>query len=249
MLLSTGRLYLLYQERLPAWTLLPLTSTLPVSGLMNLVVDPTDAQVVYVMAGSHTEDTLIHPGKGLFRSTDGGQTWEPRKNGIGDASVWDLDFHPNLPQTMYASGWLSSEQKATVFKSTDGSTTWHPTALRTDNENPVARTFAVATDPLAPDTVYAGNGGGLFRTTDGGETWSRAAGSLGYARIADISAVSFGDRTILYIGVWGGDVGASLTKATPQKSSLQQGYIQSGVYQFTDTHVFALYLPLVTRGE
>jgi photosystem II stability/assembly factor-like uncharacterized protein len=232
------------------WTLLPLTSTLPVSGLMNIVVDPTDAQTVYVMAGSHTEDTLIHPGKGLFRSTDGGQTWEPRKNGIGDVSVWDLAFHPVQSQTMYASGWLSGEEKVTVFKTTDGSATWQPTSLRIDNENPVAREVAVAIDPLAPDTVYVGDGGGLFRTIDGGETWSRAAGTLGYARIADVSTVSFGDRTILYVGVWGGDVGSSSTKDTTQTISLHQGYIQSGVYQYTDAHdTFAVYLPLVMRDD
>jgi len=141
------------------------------SGISNLPV---------VLAADPHTSTLWSTGWDdvkLFRSTDSGATWEPRLRSDGANHV---AFDPTDPQVLYAYG-------AGVFKSTDGGLTW--SVLEKDiydgGEIPPLLSFAI--DPTNPAILYAGSvseskyvpQGGVFRSIDGGATWSLTGRNLG----------------------------------------------------------------------
>jgi photosystem II stability/assembly factor-like uncharacterized protein len=120
-----------------------------------LAVDPQDSRTVY----------LSTFGTGLFKSTDGGETWNPASSGLPQTSSGSYTFTPIIavdPQTsgtVYASPW-----GAGVFKSTDGGTSWNAfnAGLTSLSVN------SLAIDRQNPNTVYAGtSGGGVFVITFG----------------------------------------------------------------------------------
>jgi photosystem II stability/assembly factor-like uncharacterized protein len=223
----------------------PITFTSPISVITDLIIDPLNNQTLFVAAGNWTTDMSPHPGKGVFRSIDGGATWRPITLGMGDVPAFALAIHPEQPQTIYASAWLTSESKVTVFKSTDGGDTWAPTSLRATRDYlGVWAVPSLVIDPLAPNTLYAGAADGLYRTLDGGVVWTRAAGGLGYTQILALAAASSTDRTIVYAGTIGG------ASSGGQLRYVNAAYVQGGVYKQTVDHrsmTSNVYLPLVLR--
>jgi photosystem II stability/assembly factor-like uncharacterized protein len=132
----------------------------PVEGIVNAVaVDPLIPRTLY--AGTDQE--------GLFKSTDGGETWVAVNNGLPGLRVWRLAIDPQLSSTLYA-----TIAGAGIFKSVDGGGTW--SAAQTGIPPSVRMSvLALAIDPQTPMTLYAGtNGDSLFKTTDGGASWSRS---------------------------------------------------------------------------
>jgi photosystem II stability/assembly factor-like uncharacterized protein len=119
-----------------------------------LAVDPTDGNVVFAaLRGGGVSRG------GVFKSTDGGESWSP--TAITDiTSVVAID--PTNPNTVYAG-------TTEIFKSTDGGNTW--SAVNQGLTKPGA-VLSIVVDPRNPNTVYAGTGGGCFKSTDGGQTWS-----------------------------------------------------------------------------
>lgn len=226
----------------------PLTFTMPISAVSQILVHPTEPLTVYIAAGRWTWNLSSGPGKGVFRSRDGGQTWASSTEGMGDVAAFALAIHPGQPRTVYATAWLSSANKVTVFKSTDGGDTWTPTGLRMDYDY---RGNPIVIDPIAPETLFAAGQDGLFRSVDGGETWMRAPGSLGEVSVTALSAASAGERTIVYVGTTGGALSGSLDRQSLSSSPLQQTYVRGGIYQQTVVHRPArdvIYLPLVTKN-
>jgi photosystem II stability/assembly factor-like uncharacterized protein len=138
-------------------------STVPAEGLPNtrdyhsLLVSPTDARSL--LLGTHD---------GLFRSGDGGRTWERAELSGRDAM--------NLARqqggrTVWAAGHL------VLAKSTDGGTTWTDTSPR---GLPGLDVHGFAVDPADPKIVYAAVAGkGLFRSVDGGVTFATASTKVG----------------------------------------------------------------------
>ena len=125
------------------------------------VIDPAHPGALYANAGGR-----------LFKTTDSAAHWSE----FGTPSVTILAVDPQTPSTLYGS------RNSALFKSTDGGLTWNPS----DAGIPCPcyiRTFAI--DPADPNVLYAAyNGtsgnvsGGVFKSTDGGETWSMAAAGL-----------------------------------------------------------------------
>lgn len=116
----------------------------------------------------------------LFRSTDSGATWEPGRRRQSDGSdANQVAFDPTDPQVLYAYG-------AGILKSTDGGLTWSvlEKSIYYGGEIPPLLSFAI--DPTNPAILYAGSvsksryvpRGGVFRSTDGGATWSLTGQSL-----------------------------------------------------------------------
>jgi photosystem II stability/assembly factor-like uncharacterized protein len=121
-------------------------------GVNVLVVDPTNSDSVY--AGTT---------KGLFRTTNRAEHWEQIGQGLSDQFISTLILHPTNPRIMYIGG------PAGVLKTIDGGKTWQAKnqGLATLN----VRTLAVSLRD--PQLLYAGtNGSGLYRSTDGGDTWT-----------------------------------------------------------------------------
>ena len=123
-----------------------------------LAVDPVDSRIVYA---------ATQKGEGVFKSRDGGQTWSPSGTGlpkIPGNSVFCLAIDPRRPTILYA-GTLNFG----IYKSTDGGASWSP-SQRGLSAN-LLGVSALAIDPGAPGTVFAGTGVGVFKTTDGGANW------------------------------------------------------------------------------
>jgi photosystem II stability/assembly factor-like uncharacterized protein len=129
-----------------------------------LAVDPVDSRIVYA---------ATQKGEGVFKSRNGGETWSPSGTGlpkIPGNNVFCLAIDPRRPAILYL-GTLNLG----IYKSTDAGASWSPSP-RGLSANPAV--YALAIDPRAPNTVFAGTGAGIFKTTDGGAHWTPKNGGL-----------------------------------------------------------------------
>ncbi len=127
-------------------------------GVEAMAVDPTSPGTVWVVTAYDNK---------VFRSTDGGATWQPRGPAL---DVYSLAIDPNLPSVLYAG------THDGVRRTDNGGETWSPRGL-------AGRTVeALAIDPANPQRLYAGTGNGLFRSLDAGLGW-QAAGAARASRI------------------------------------------------------------------
>ena len=102
---------------------------------------------------------------GVYRSDNGGRSW--RRILAGEPEVGDLALDPHAPGTLYAS--LTGDgQGPFVVKSADGGQTWAPTGSQ-----PALELSTLAVLPTSPATILGGTYPGLFRSPDGGATWTK----------------------------------------------------------------------------
>ncbi len=127
----------------------------------TIAVDWSNSNVIY--AGAFMG--------GLFKSTNGGITWDTL---LSDVNARNIVFDPQDPKVIYATLGISVPS---VVKSIDGGTNW----IKADSGIQVGfgvGASALAVDPDHPDTLYVGTSGGggaagnLYRSTDGGRSWS-----------------------------------------------------------------------------
>ena len=162
------------------------------SSVGAVAVSESNPDVVYVGMGETELRGNIIQGDGVYKSTDGGKTFTP----VGlekTLAIARIRIHPTNPDIVYVAA-LGDPYGATpdrgVFKSIDAGTTWTKSLFRDD------RTGAVdlSMDPAHPDVLYAGlwevfrtphslssggPGSGLFKTTDGGATWTEISRNTG----------------------------------------------------------------------
>ncbi len=126
-----------------------------------LAIDPVRPSTLYAGTSGYP-----NPGGGVFRSSDGGDSWVAINTGLTHLDVRALAIDPVTPSTLYAGIFNPG---GGVFRSRDGGDSW--AAINTGLTHP--STFALAIDPLVPSTLYAGTStGGVFRSIDGGNTWA-----------------------------------------------------------------------------
>jgi len=123
--------------------------------------------------------------RGVYRSKDGGKTWEKILFANDGAGAVDLTFDPNNPRILYASTWkvsrspyglYSGGEGSALWKSTDGGDNW--TEISTNKGMPKGPLgiSGITVSPINSQRVWAiieANEGGVFRSDDGGETWSK----------------------------------------------------------------------------
>ena len=142
--------------------------------------------MVFVAALGHAYGG--NPDRGVFRTRDGGATWQKVLFKSNDAGAVDLAFDPANPQTVYAALWNTRRPPWSIyppsygpgsglFKSADGGTTWQPLTqgLPTDGLGRIG----IAVAPSNGQRVYAivdAKEGGLFRSDDGGTSWIKTSG-------------------------------------------------------------------------
>ncbi|RLD23961.1 MAG: glycosyl hydrolase, partial [Bacteroidetes bacterium] len=149
----------------------------------KVVIHPTDANIVYAAALGHTYGPQQE--RGVYRTKDGGDTWERVlfvDDGTGAA---DIAIDPQDPNTLYAAMWSihintwglrSGGEGGGIYKSTDGGDTWQPmtkNGLPGGKKRPVGKT-AVAISYSNPNVVYALfeiDSPELWRSDDKGKSW------------------------------------------------------------------------------
>ena len=146
-------------------------------------VHPKDPDLVYVAAIGHT----FGPNKerGVFRSKDGGKTWDKVLFVDENTGAVDLAMDPGNPRVLYAGFWQvrrspwgfdSGGPGSSLWKSTDGGDNWKKmTGEGLPSKGPWGR-IGVAVSPARSDRVWAvieAEDGGVFRSDNGGRTWRR----------------------------------------------------------------------------
>ncbi|MBX6350706.1 MAG: glycosyl hydrolase [Clostridia bacterium] len=160
-----------------------------------IAVSPSDPNVVYVGMGESTIRNTVSHGDGVYVSTDGGASW--RHVGLAETqNIGRVRVHPQNPEVAYVAAfghvWGPNPERG-VYRTRDGGRTWEKVLYRDE------RTGAVdlALDPQNPRILYAslwqarrrpwalesgGPGSGLFKSTDGGDTWTEITRNPGLPR-------------------------------------------------------------------
>lgn len=168
----------------------------------QIVIDPTNPDRLFVAVLGHPYGPNTE--RGIFRSLNGGQTFEKVLYKDENTGGIDLALDPADPNTVYAVLWEQRQGPwenavwtgpgSGLFKSTDGGDTWRPltTGLPTFAEG-LGR-IGITVAPSDPQRLYAavdaGRNGGIFRSDDAGETWRRTnADTRVVARPADAADI------------------------------------------------------------
>jgi photosystem II stability/assembly factor-like uncharacterized protein len=163
----------------------PVPHNLPGTDIHAFAVSPENPDRLYALV----------VGQGAFRSSDGGRTWQSLGNGLpGD--VTGLDSASGTPELLYA-----SSGRMGVMRSSDGGASWSRTSTVPGSRG----VLALAVDPIARETIYAGTEEGLSKSTDGGRSWS---------------ALSFPARNVMAIAVSPSDPNVVLTIAVENRRGL-----------------------------
>ncbi len=161
------------------------------STIGDVTVAPSNPDIVWVGTGEPNNRQSSSWGDGVYKSTDGGKSW--KNMGLQNTHhIGRISIHPTNPDIVYVAAlghlWGPNKERG-LFKTEDGGKTWIKPLFIDENTGCVD----VAMDLESPNTLYAatyqrrrrgwgfnggGPGSGLYKTTDGGETWSRLSEGL-----------------------------------------------------------------------
>jgi len=157
---------------------------LPETGsIARVVVHPGDPELVYVAALGHPFGP--NEERGVFRSRDGGVTWEHVLFVSNTTGAVDLTMNPSNPREMYAAFWrferkpwtfIDASEDGGIYKTTDGGDTWKK--LAGGLPQGVTGRIGVSVSPADPNRVFAlvsaaDPDGGVYRSDDAGQSWQR----------------------------------------------------------------------------
>jgi len=154
-------------------------------------VSEYDPNVIYVGTGEACVRSNFAEGDGLYKSLDGGQTWS--HVGLTETKqIGQIRIHPKTPDLIYVAALgdvFGRSRERGVFRSKDGGKTWENVLFIDDTTGAVD----IDIDPSNPRVLYAGfwhvtrkpwgmysggEAGGLYKSTDGGDTWSELTNGL-----------------------------------------------------------------------
>ncbi|MFO8174969.1 MAG: hypothetical protein R6T96_11845 [Longimicrobiales bacterium] len=159
----------------------------------RIVVHPTNPDRVWVAALGHIWDS--NPERGLYRTDDGGDTWELVNFVSDQAGFVDLVIHPENPDILFATSWervrgpyflQSGGPGSGLWKTTDGGDSWERLQPEGFPDGMLGR-IGLDISRSEPDVMYAiveaeateedESPNGLYRSTDGGESWEKTNGN------------------------------------------------------------------------
>ncbi len=178
------------------------TDGLPTLGVSAIVVDWSDPDHIFI--GTGDRDAGDAAGMGVFRSTDGGETWEQWNNGMGNRTVGRMIQHPVDPDIMYAA------TGGGLFKTTDGGANW----VYKHNGG----TKEVVFKPNDPSTLYTGGNGKFYKSTDDGESWVQITNGI-EAGSRSVIAVTPANPDVVYCLLSTGDSYKGIWKSTDSGES------------------------------
>ena len=158
-----------------------------------IAVAPSDANVLYVGTGEHAvRGQSSSYGDGVYRSTDAGKTWA-RRGLEATRQISQVLVHPTNPDLVYVAAqgdrWKGTSERG-IYRSTDGGATWKQLLK---GANPTSGASDLSMDAANPRILYAsfwdhqrlpwqvrsgGPGSGIWKSTDGGDTWVRLTEGL-----------------------------------------------------------------------
>jgi photosystem II stability/assembly factor-like uncharacterized protein len=172
-----------------------------VQSIGAVAIAPSDSDVVWVGTGEPNDRNSSGWGNGVYRSLDGGSTWQ--NVGLKDSrAIARIIVHPTNPEVAYVAAvghlWADGGERG-LFKTTDGGKTWKAVLQAPAPHAARVGCGDVAFDPSNPETIYAAlyarqrapwgftfgpaftggeDVGGIFKSTDGGTTWKKLGGGL-----------------------------------------------------------------------
>ncbi|HEX7939968.1 MAG TPA: glycosyl hydrolase, partial [Gemmatimonadaceae bacterium] len=228
------------------------------SSVGAVAVSESNPDIVYIGMGESCIRGNIMAGDGVYKSTDAGKTWTH----IGFESsenISKIRIHPTNPEIVYVAAFgkhSAPNADRGVYKSTDGGKTWRKVLYRDDK----TAAIDISIDPSNPNVIYAamweafrkeytmssgGPGSGLFKSTDGGETWKEitrnpgmpATGVIGRIGVS-VSAANSNRVYALVEHDSGGlfksdDAGATWTLVNTNRAIRQRAFYYTHVYADT----------------
>jgi photosystem II stability/assembly factor-like uncharacterized protein len=194
-----------------------------------ILIDPKDPNRVFVAAEGHPYGPNAE--RGVFRSTDGGQTFQKVLYKDENTGAADLAFDPTNPQTIYAVLWAARvapweirsgesfiSAGSGIYKSTDGGSNWRPLAKGLPIAADGLGRIGVAVSHSEPNRLYATveakKNAGIYRSDDSGESWKlvnadrriggRGPGAMGIAIAPDNPDVIYVANTTTWKSTDGG---------------------------------------------
>lgn len=202
----------------------PIFDEQPTGSIGDVAVAPSNSNVVYVGTGEGLQRPDLATGNGMYRSTDAGKSWEHL--GLDDAQqIGGIGIDPKNADRVFVAALghpYGANEERGIYRSVDGGKNWKK-VLYVDQDTGA---FQVTVDPNDSNVVYAdlwegrqgpwengqwqGPGSGLYKSTDGGDSWARLGGGLptfaqGLGRIGFDIAPS--NSKILYATVDAGELG------------------------------------------
>ncbi|MFN2315877.1 MAG: WD40/YVTN/BNR-like repeat-containing protein, partial [Gemmatimonadales bacterium] len=184
---------------------------IPVGSIGAVKVAPSDPNVLWVGTGSAAIRSNVSIGKGVYRSLDGGRTWSfaglPRAGVIADLAV-----HPANPEIAYVAAVgnpFAPNPERGIFRTRDGGRSWVRVLYVSDSTG----ASDIAMNPANPSELYAGmwraerkpwtiisgaREGGVYKSTDGGESWRKLTNGLpsGYTGKISVSVSPANPRRV-----------------------------------------------------
>ena len=171
----------------------PIFDNQSIASIGAIAVAPSDVKTIYVGSGEADMRSDIAYGNGMYKSTDGGKTWT--HIGLEDTrQIGAVVIDPRDANVVYVAALghqYGPSAERGVFKTIDGGKTWNKVLYKDENTGAIS----LSIDPQHPDTVYAalwqtrrppwntyppsnGPGSGLYKTTDGGKSWTQLSNGL-----------------------------------------------------------------------
>jgi photosystem II stability/assembly factor-like uncharacterized protein len=193
----------------------PIFDQQPTGSIGAIVVAPSDPQIVYVGSGEGLHRPDLSVGDGIYKSTDAGATWTHL--GLRDGQqISQMAVDPHNPDRLFvavAGAPYGPNPERGIFRTTDGGKTFEKVLFKNENIGAAG----VAIDPSDTNVVYAtlwearegpwengawnGNGGGIFKSTDGGSNWTQLAGGLPQDIVQAYVSISLSDPKHLFASV------------------------------------------------
>ncbi len=224
------------------------------SSIGAIAVSESDPNVVYAGMGEYDIRGNVSHGDGVYKSMDGGKTW--KHIGLENTrQIARIIVHPHNPDLVYVAVlghvWGPNEERG-IYRSKDGGKTWDKIYSR----GPKAGAIELVFDPTNPNILYAGfwevyrkpwdlesggPGGGLFKSTDGGDTWTDLTGNPGLPKgtlgnVGLTVSAANPDRIYALIEAQEGgvfrsdDAGKTWTKVNSERKLLQRAWYYGRIF-------------------
>jgi len=192
----------------------PIFDGQPTQSIGDIAVAPSNPSILYVVSGEGLRRPDLSVGNGVYRSSDAGRTWTHLDALRDGQQIPRVAIDPGDPDRVYAAvlghPYGPNEERG-IFRSTDGGRTWAKVLYVDANTGG----YDVAVDPSRPRIVYAtlfesrlapwedgnvyGASGGVFKSSDGGDTWRRLTNGLPANLVQSDIAIARSDPRRLYL--------------------------------------------------